>query len=60
MWHPVGLPLIFAAKYTQVEALYTYIILFENLLEAANMKWPQDSCGGREQNISYSKKLATM
>ena len=32
MWHPVGLALIFAAKYTQVEALYTYIILFETFI----------------------------
>ena len=32
MWHPVRLALIFAAKYTQVEALYTYIILFETFI----------------------------
>ena len=55
MWHPVGLALTFAAQYTQVEAPTHTLSSLKHLLEAANMKWPQDSCRDREK-VFYTVK----
>ena len=66
MWHPVHLALIFAAKYTQVEALYTYIILFETFIGSSKYEmatrqlppWPLQCFHKRNLAMWTSKSKA--
>ena len=60
MWHPVRLALIFAAKCTQVEALYTYIILFETFIGSSKYEMATRQLWGSRKSILYSQELATM
>lgn len=60
MWHPVRLALIFAAKYTQVEALYTYIILFETFIGSSKYEMATRQLWGSQTKYFYSQELATM
>ena len=60
MWHPVRLALIFAAKYTQVEALYTYIILFETFIGSSKYEMATRQLWGLQTKYFYSQELATM
>ena len=57
MWHPVRLALIFAAKYTQVEALYTYIILFETFIGSSKYEMATRQLWGSQTKIFLQSRI---
>ena len=57
MWHPVRLALIFAAKYTQVEALYTYIILFETFIGSSKYEMATRQLWGSQTKYFLQSRI---